>query len=152
VTAPLPVPGLDDDPVTRPFWDAVEQGRLLLERCSGCQAVIWYPRGFCPRCGSTATDWIEASGRGTVYSYTVARRSFGAFARLTPYVIAYIDLAEGPRILSNVVGVEPDDVAIGLPVELVAEKPEGSPAVYRFRPASGEHPGGREQVTAGNDE
>ena len=66
MSAPLPVPGLADDPVTRPFWDALEQGRLLLERCSSCQAVIWYPRGFCPRCGSTATDWIEASGHGTV--------------------------------------------------------------------------------------
>jgi uncharacterized protein len=142
VSAPLPVPGLDDDPMTRPFWDAVEQGRLLLERCSGCQAVIWYPRGFCPRCGSTATDWIEASGRGTVYSYTVVRRSFGAFAPLTPYVVAYIELAEGPRILSNVVGLEPDGVTIGLPVELAVEKPDRSPAVYRFRPAPREFPAG----------
>ena len=133
----LPVPALDDDPATRPFWSALADGRLLLERCASCQAVTWYPRGFCPRCGSTATGWTEASGRGTVYSYTVARKSFGAFAALTPYVIAYIELAEGPRILSNVVGVDPDDVAIGLEVELAIEKPEGSPAVYRFRPAGG---------------
>ena len=146
---PLPVPGLADDLVTRPFWDALEQGRLLLERCSSCPAVIWYPRGFCPRCGSTATDWIEASGRGTVYSYTVVRRSFGAFASLTPYVIAYIELAEGPRILSNVIGVSPDEVAIGLPVELAVEKPEDSPAVYRFRPAPGGLPGGTEPAGSG---
>jgi uncharacterized protein len=134
---PLPVPALDDDPATRPFWAALAHGRLLLERCASCQAVTWYPRGFCPRCGSTATGWTEASGRGTVYSYTVVRKSFGAFASLTPYVIAYIELAEGPRILSNVIGMDPDDVAIGLKVELAIEKPEGSPAVYRFRPASG---------------
>jgi uncharacterized OB-fold protein len=138
--APLPVPALADDPVARRFWDAVEQGRLLLERCSRCQTVIWYPRGFCPRCGSAATDWIEASGHGTVYSYTVVRKSFGAFAPLTPYVVAYIELTEGPRILSNVVDVRPDEVAIGLAVELTIEKPEGSPAVYRFRPASGQLP------------
>jgi uncharacterized OB-fold protein len=133
----LPVPALDDDPATRPFWAALEQGRLLLERCSRCLVVTWYPRGFCPRCGSTATMWIEASGRGTVYSYTVVRRSFGVFAPLTPYVVAYIELAEGPRILSNVVDARPEDVAIGLKVELAIEKPEGSPAVYRFRLASG---------------
>jgi uncharacterized protein len=150
VSAPLPVPGLSDDPVARPFWDAVEQGRLLLERCASCQAVIWYPRGFCPRCGSTATDWIEASGQGTVYSYTVVRRSFGAFAPLTPYVVAYIELAEGPRILSNVVGVRPDEVAIGMPVELAVEKPEDSPAVYRFRPAAGESPDGGNPRAAGS--
>jgi hypothetical protein len=149
---PLPVPALADDPVARPFWDAVEQGRLLLERCSRCRAVIWYPRGFCPRCGSTATDWIEASGHGTVYSYTVVRKSFGAFAPLTPYVVAYIELAEGPRILSNVVGVAPDEVVIGLPVELAVEQPEGSPAVYRFRPAFGAVRGGGERVAAAGDD
>lgn len=138
----LPVPELSDDPAARPFWDAVEDGRLLLERCSGCQAVIWYPRGFCPRCGSTATQWIEASGLGTVYTYTVARRSFGAWASVTPYVIAYIELAEGPRILSNVADVPPDEVRIGMPVEVVFSKAAGRPAIYRFRPAGAAAAGG----------
>jgi hypothetical protein len=135
VTEPLPVPGLTGDQAARPFWDAVADGRLLLQRCDRCLAVIWYPRGFCPRCGGTATSWTEASGRGTVYSYTVARKSFGAFASAAPYVIAYIELAEGPRILSNVVGTRPEDVTIGLPVEVTFERPADGPAVYRFRPA-----------------
>ena len=79
----------------------------------------------------------------------MARKSFGAFAALTPYVIAYIELAEGPRILSNVVGVQPDEVTIGMRVELTVERPEGSPAVYRFRPASGVLPGGGESAGSG---
>jgi hypothetical protein len=138
MSASLPIPELTDDPATRPFWDAVRQGRLLLEQCAACRSVIWYPRGFCPRCGGTATEWIEASGRGTVYSYTVARKSFGAFASATPYVIAYIELVEGPRVLSNVVGIAPDDVVIGLGVEVVFEHTDGSSAAYRFRPAGDE--------------
>jgi uncharacterized OB-fold protein len=127
----FPVTEVADDPATRPFWEGIEAGRLLLERCLGCQAVIWYPRGFCPRCGSTAVEWTEASGRGTVYTYTVARRSFGGWAAAVPYVIAYIELAEGPRVLSNVVGVPPDEVSIGLAVEVVMKAGGGA---YWFQP------------------
>ena len=131
-TGAFPVPEVADDPATRPFWDGIKAGRLLLERCLRCQAVIWYPRGFCPRCGSAATEWTEASGRGTVYTYTVARRSFGGWAAAVPYVIAYIELAEGPRVLSNVVGAAPDEVSIGLEVEVVMKADGGA---YWFRPA-----------------
>jgi len=131
-TGAFPVPEVAGDPATRPFWDGIKAGRLLLERCLRCQAVIWYPRGFCPRCGSAATEWIEASGRGTVYTYTVARRSFGGWAAAVPYVIAYIELAEGPRVLSNVVGAAPDEVSIGLEVEVVMKADGGA---YWFRPA-----------------
>jgi hypothetical protein len=131
-TGAFPVPEVADDPATRPFWAGIKAGRLLLERCLGCQAIIWYPRGFCPRCGAAATEWTEASGRGTVYTYTVARRSFGGWAAAVPYVIAYIELAEGPRVLSNVVGTAPDEVSIGMEVEVVM-KPGGD--AYWFRPA-----------------
>jgi hypothetical protein len=132
--AAFPVPEVADDPATRPFWDGIKDGRLLLERCLACGVVIWYPRGFCPRCGSTGTEWTQASGRGTVYTYTVARKSFGAWAGLVPYVIAYVELAEGPRILSNVTGIDPGQVRIGLEVEVVFEPGGGA---FRFRPAAG---------------
>jgi uncharacterized OB-fold protein len=132
-TEAFSVPEVTDDPATRPFWDGLKAGRLLLERCRACQAIIWYPRGFCPHCGGAGTDWIEASGRGTVYTYTVARRSFGRWAAAVPYVIAYVELAEGPRVLSNVVGVPPDDVTVGLEVEVVIA---GDGAAYWFRPAT----------------
>jgi uncharacterized protein len=131
-TEAFAVPEVADDPATRPFWAGLEAGQLLLEQCLACQAVIWYPRGFCPHCGSAATTWTKASGRGTVYTYTVARRSFGRWAAAVPYVIAYIELAEGPKVLSNVVGVPPDEVSVGLAVEVVI-KPGGG--AYWFRPA-----------------
>jgi uncharacterized OB-fold protein len=127
----FPVPEVADDPATRPFWDGIRAGRLLLEQCQACQAVIWYPRGFCPRCGCADTGWIEASGRGTVYTYTVARRSFGRWGAAVPYVIAYVELAEGPRVLSNVVETAPDEVSVGMQVEVVM-KPGGG--AYWFRP------------------
>lgn len=133
----LPVPEVSDDPATRAFWDGIRQGRLLLEQCLACRAVIWYPRGFCPGCGSAATEWIAASGHGSVYSYTVARKSFGTYAAVTPYVIAYVELEEGPRVLSNVIDVAPGDMAIGMRVEAVFES-DGERLAYRFRPATAE--------------
>jgi uncharacterized OB-fold protein len=137
----LPVPEMSGEQATRPFWDGIRDGRFLLEQCRACEAIIWYPRGFCPRCGAVATRWRPASGRGTVYSYTVARKSWGAFAMAVPYVVAYIELAEGPRILSNVIGVPPEAVRIGLEVEVVFEHGDGGAAAYRFRPVRPTGPG-----------
>jgi uncharacterized OB-fold protein len=128
----LPVPAPERTPETSEFWDATTEGRLLLTRCERCDAVIWYPKTYCSECGGLSVSWIEAAGTGTVYSFTVAHRGPGAFGEAVPYVIAYVELAEGPRILTNIVGCEPDQVSIGHPVRVVFSDTGQGSALYRF--------------------
>ena len=98
--------------------------------------MIWYPRAFCPACGSLEVTWIPASGRGSVYSFTIIRRGAEPYAGSAPYVVAYVELAEGPRVLTNIVECEVDEVEIGMPVEVVFHDTGEGSALYRFRPAS----------------
>jgi uncharacterized OB-fold protein len=119
---------------TQEFWAATGDGTLLLQRCDACGTVIWYPKGFCPACSSFATSWFAASGLGTVYSFTVVRKAAGAWQKATPYVIAYVELAEGPRVLTNVVGCDPGSVEVGMPVQVVFDDTGEGTALYRFRP------------------
>jgi uncharacterized protein len=130
----LPTPAPVVNAETQRFWDATAEGRLELPRCDDCHQVVWYPRRSCPWCHSTSLTWVELTGHGEVYSYTVTRRGQGRWADAAPYVLAYVELAEGPRILTNVVGCDPDEVRIGLPVEVAfADTGEGN-ALPRFRP------------------
>jgi uncharacterized OB-fold protein len=92
-------------PEAAPYWEAARQGRLLLQRCRACGAVRFYPRLLCPTCSSDDAEWVEASGRGRVHSFTVIHRPPApAFAGRVPYVVALIDLDEGPRMMANIVG------------------------------------------------
>lgn len=120
------------DPETREFWDATREGRLLLRRCRDCGTVIWYPRPICPACHRGDTEWFEASGRGTVYSYTVVHRAFGPWREAVPYLVAYVELEEGPRILTNLVDVDPGRVAIGMPVALRFDPTPNGQGLPRF--------------------
>lgn len=120
-------------PETKPFWDATAEGRLVLPKCRACATVIWYPRTICPKCHSMDVDWVEASGRGTVYSFTVVRR--GGYAGGNDYVLAYVELAEGPRMMTNIVECDPDQVACGQAVEAVFHDTGHGSALVRFRPA-----------------
>lgn len=107
----LPTP----DPETRPFWDAARDRRLLVKRCADCGAAHFYPRPFCPECWSEQVEWEEASGSATLYTYsTVHVNDLPPFPERVPYVAAMVDLAEGPRMMSNVVDCEPDDLEIGM--------------------------------------
>ena len=134
-TLPTPPPSPNFD--TQEFWDATAEGRFLLKRCDDCGVVIWYPRFLCPDCSSTNTSWFEASGKGTVYSYTVPRRAPGPYREAVPFVVAYVELEEGPRIMTNLVDVDIDDVQVGMNVEVVWHDTGQGNALYRFRPASG---------------
>jgi uncharacterized OB-fold protein len=92
----------------------------LLQQCGQCDANIFYPRVNCTECGSTDLTDVAASGKGTVYTYTIARRpTHAAFADAGPYVIAVVELDEGPRLTTNIVGCEPEAVTIGMAVEVV---------------------------------
>ena len=129
---PSPHPNLE----TQRFWDATVEERLLLPRCNECGFVIWYPRGFCSECGSENIEWFEASGRGTVYSFSVTRRMPGRWGKIAPFVLAYVELEEGPRLMPNIVDCDPESVAVGQAVEVVFHETEDGPKLPRFRPAS----------------
>jgi uncharacterized OB-fold protein len=138
----LPAPAPTVTPETKPFWDATAQGRLLLAKCPSCEEVLWYPKAFCSKCATTEVAWIEASGRGTVYSFTIARRATHAgvsdhrdpYGESTNFVLALVELAEGPRMFTNIVECDPESVEIDQEVELIfADTGEGS-ALPRFRP------------------
>ena len=135
----LPAPAPTVLPEVKTFWDATAEGRLLLPKCDDCQAVIWYPRPFCSACGSQNVTWIQASGRGTVYSFTVNRRGTAdlpEYRRSGVYVLAYVELEEGPRMMTNIVDCDPDTVRVGQPVQLVFHDTGQGTALARFKPAS----------------
>ncbi len=128
---PLPAVAPEPGPDDAPFWEAAADDRLVLPRCRACGTFIWYPRTFCPACRSIGVDWVPASGRGTVYSFSVAQRGNGPWRDRAPFVIAYVELEEGPRVMTNLVGVDPDSVGIGDPVTAVFES-AGDTKVLRF--------------------
>jgi uncharacterized OB-fold protein len=117
ITPPLPA----IDPDTQPFWDGAKREELLIQRCTQCDEHQFYPRLRCVRCGGVV-EWIRASGDARVYTYTVVHRAaHEAFAPLVPYVVALVDLAEGPRMMSRL-RVTPEDVRIGLEVRVAFER------------------------------
>jgi uncharacterized protein len=126
-----PVPPPPVNPETRPFWDAAAGGKLLVKRCTACGAAHHYPRARCPFCGSERTEWTEASGRGTVYSYSVFRRA------PIPYAIAYVTLEEGVTLMTNLVDCDLDALRIGQAVRVVFTPTDGGPPVPMFTPATG---------------
>lgn len=135
----LPAPAPFINPEVKAFWGATAEGRLLLPRCDDCGAVFWYPRPYCPECASLRVSWIEASGRGSIYSFTVNRRGqadLAEYAAAGVYVLAYVELEEGPRVMTNVVDCDPEQVRIGQPVEVVFHDTGQGSALPRFRPRS----------------
>jgi len=98
--------------VATPFWEATRQGRLLLQWCTACERPVWYPREVCPACLGSTLEWRESQGRGVVYAYTVEHKA-QTRALEAPYVVALVELDEGVRLLSNVVGRRPERVAVG---------------------------------------
>ena len=117
------------------FWRAAAQGRLLIQHCPSCGARQFYPRLMCATCGAEP-EWEEASGRGVVHTFTIIRQN-GAkpFNGELPYVVAMIELAEGPRMMGNVTGCEPGEVTVGMAVRAYAVKVEDALAVPFWEPA-----------------
>ena len=120
--------------VTRPFWDAARRHELVLQWCATCAEHVFYPRSTCPRCGSGALTWRRSAGLGTIHTFTVARRAtHRAFADRVPYVIAIVELEEGPHLTTEIVGVDPDAVRIGARVAVEFEDHD-EVSVPVFRP------------------
>lgn len=110
MTRPMPHPG----PVSEPFWAACRRHELVVQHCAACDGLAFYPRSTCPSCGSAELAWRQVSGRGTLHTFTVARRAtHPKLADRVPYAIAIVELDEGPRLTSTVVDVDPDTLRIG---------------------------------------
>ena len=131
-TKPVPVP----DDLSRPFWDGCARGELFLQECTACGTLGRLPRVACPRCSTSPLRWRRSSGRGEVHSFTVVRRPPSpAFAADVPYVLALVELDEGVRMMTNLLGVPVEEARIGLPVEVAFEIRAGiSLPMFRRRP------------------
>lgn len=117
------------NPENRAFFDAAREGRLLLGRCTACGELHYYPRAVCPFCASERTDWVEAKGRGRIYSFSVMRRV------ASPYAIAYVTLEEGVTMLTNLVDCDFERLRIGDAVRVVFKPAEGGQTIPMFTPA-----------------
>lgn len=128
-----PRPRIDEE--SRPWWEALGRRELCLQRCLECGALRWYPRALCPECLCDRTQWVRASGRGKVYSLTTVHQNQAAgFAGATPYLLAYVELEEGVRILTNVVNCRPEEVTIGASVEAVFQDIGNQTGLLSFQP------------------
>jgi len=113
---PVPVPSIE----SKPYWEALHEHRLMVPRCDDCGHAWFPPSRLCPNCNSSKFTWTQSSGRGKVFSYVVFHRVYHpGFTGEVPYVVALIELEEGPRLLSNVVGIRPEQVACDMPVSFV---------------------------------
>lgn len=129
---PVPSP----DALTAPYWAAAREQRLVLPRCEDCGRCHFYPRTLCPHCSSPRLAWTPVSGNGEIYSFTVINRAPSpAFAAAVPYVVGAVKLAEGPHLMTNVVGIAPDAVRVGMPVKVVFRKFSEEITLPMFEPA-----------------
>jgi len=116
MSRPTPRPS----PTELPFYEACARGELTLQHCEPCDRFLFYPRTHCDHCHNPALEWQQVSGKGTIASYTVVRRAVSE-AFTAPYVIALIDLVEGPRMMSQIVDTEPEALAVGQTLSVAFE-------------------------------
>ncbi len=130
---PVPRP----TPETLPYWEGARRGELVVQHCRSCAGHFFYPRTCCPRCGSTDVEWVRTSGRGRLHTYVINHRPAPGFEEDAPYAIAVVELDEGPRLMSNIVGIgsTPEDLVLDMPLEVDFEV-RGDWSVPVFRPAS----------------
>ena len=130
----LPLPKFPE-PDTEPFWDATKDHELKYQVCDDCGGLVWHPRRHCTHCTSLNLSWKTSKGEGTVYTYSIVRQNYHpAFREMIPYVVAWIDLDEGFRMLSNVVDVDVEEVSVGQRVRVRWLDQEGL-ALPAFTPA-----------------
>jgi uncharacterized protein len=122
----IPAPAVTVE--TQAFWDAAKDNRFVVPFCTACGKAHWYPRAVCPFCDGGKVEWRAASGRGTIYTFSVMRRA------KEPYAIAYVTLVEGPTMMTNIVDCDFDALRIGQKVSVVFAPTEDGPPVPMFRP------------------
>jgi len=135
MSAARPVPEITPD--MAPFWEAARRHTLVVQRCRGCGALRFPARDICSRCLSREAEWAPVSGRGAVFSFAVMHQVYHpGFADAVPYAVVVVELAEGARLLSNVVDCQVDRIRVGMPVEVVFEDVSGEVTLPKFRPLS----------------
>ena len=128
---PVPVPTKE----TQPYWDGCKQHELRVQKCAACNHHQFYPRLYCTACMSDRVEWVKTSGRAKVLSYTIIYRPVTqAFAGNVPYVVAMVTLDEGPQMMTNIVGCEPEKVYIGMPVQVTFDDWTEEISVPKFKP------------------
>ena len=129
---PIPKP----TPETKPFWEAAKQRKLRIQRCRDCAQHYFYPRPLCPHCLSRNVEWIEASGRGTLHSFVINHRAPRGFPATGPFIIGIVQLDEGPKMMSNIVGIaaDPKQLRCDMPVEVVFEDITDEITLSKFKP------------------
>lgn len=131
-TNSLPTPVANADSTV--YWNAARERRLVIRKCRSCSQLHFMPRHLCPVCWSEDLEWVDSKGTGTVHSFTVVRRApLATFAARVPYVVALIDLDEGPRMVTNIVGDDALEVRIGDPVKVEFEERGEGAMVPQFR-------------------
>ena len=118
MAAQQPSFGIASDSDSQPYWEGIAQGELRIQRCDACSRAVFYPRAICPHCHANQLSWIVASGKGTIYSYTVAHQAFGQFAAQAPYIVAIVELDEGVRMMTRVIDAPRERVSIGASVQV----------------------------------
>ncbi len=131
-----PMPRPESRALTAPFWEATRRHELVIQRCGSCSSWIFHPREQCPECFSRELAWTPVSGRGRVYAFTVVHQpAHPGFRGETPYTYAVIQLEEGVRMASNVVGCAPAEVTVDMTVEAVFDDVSPEWTLVKFRPA-----------------
>lgn len=129
-----PIPAISAE--MRPFYEGAGRGELLVQRCRGCGALRFPARALCSECLSNQADWAPVSGRGEVFSFNVMHQVYHpGFAAEVPYAVVLVKLEEGPKLISNLVGIAPRDIRIGMPVRVVYEPLSDEITLPKFAPA-----------------
>lgn len=130
-----PVPRVDEE--SKGYWEACRRHELRVQKCRSCGQMRFYPRAVCPSCMSSDVEWVLSSGKGEVYTFTATYQNHApGFRESLPYVLAYVELDEGVQMLTNIVDCDPNDVKIGMKVEVTFEDVGDDIAIPRFRPVS----------------
>lgn len=134
LSKPLPKPTQD----TTPFWEGCKNHKLLLQKCKECEDVRFPASIMCPSCGSLDYEWMSASGKGEVWSHVIFHLSYHpAYERLVPYGVAIVELEEGVRMVTNIVGCPPEEIHIGMPVEVFFDDVSENIALPKFKAVRG---------------
>ncbi len=130
-----PLPHIDEE--MRPWWEAAQRHELYIQKCRDCGDLRFHPRALCTNCMSSRTEWIRCSGRGKIYTFTVTyQNGSSGFRDSLPYVLAWVELEEGVKMLTNIVECPPDQVKIDQRVEAVFDDVTPDVTLVKFRPIS----------------
>ena len=129
-----PLPHIDEE--SRPFWEALQRHELYVQKCRDCGDLRYHPRALCTNCLSSRIEWLRAKGTGKIYTFTVTMQNQAAgFRESLPYVMAWVEIDEGLKLLTNIVDCPPEQVKIGMPVEAVFDDVTPEVTLLKFRPA-----------------